>query len=67
MAAIELEYRGIGIKRKGLPNLRKSFVFNGGRGGIRTLKPFGQRILSPPCMPFHHSPEEELLAMKRTI
>lgn len=24
------------------------------RGGTRTRTPWGQRILSPPCLPFHH-------------
>ena len=29
----------------------------GGQGGIRTLKAYyRQRILSPPCIPFHHLP-----------
>lgn len=31
-----------------------SWFFVGTEGGIRTRKPFGQRILSPSCIPFHH-------------
>lgn len=27
-----------------------------GEEGLEPSSPWGQRILSPPCMPFHHSP-----------
>ncbi len=33
-----------------------------GEEGVEPSIPHGQRILSPPCMPFHHSPEKKPVA-----
>ena len=38
-----------------------------GKEGVEPSQPYGQRILSPSCMPFHHLPNLKLNATIKTV